>query len=134
MLRHAIVFAACIGATASVAQPTMSQTDMTPEQAKAHRQKQSPANVKSATAGTAKGYTGAAADASAKSAEQKNTPSVTPDNASKQEALKSATAGTAKGYTGAAADASAIAAKDKSKPAPKPKAKAGTPELNKLVP
>ena len=40
----------------------------------------------------------------------------------------------AEGYTGAAGDAAAKAAGDKTPPPPKVKAKAGTPELNKVVP
>ena len=107
---------------------------MTPAEAANARQKASRGNIKSATAGTEKGYTGAAADGAAKAAKSKDMPSVTPDAKAKQDALNSATAGTQKGYTGAAGDAAAKAAGDKTPPPPKVKAKAGTPELNKVVP
>ena len=126
-----IVAAAC---SVAIAQTPAPPQEMTPAEAANARQKASRGNVKSATSGTAKGYTGAAADDATKAAKTKDMPSVTPDNAAKQEALKSATAGTAKGYTGAAGDAATKAAGDKTPPPPKVKAKAGTPELNKVVP
>ena len=134
-MKKAIV-AATIAAfcAVAVAQTPVPPQEMTPAEAANARQKASRGNVKSATSGTAKGYTGAAADDATKAAKTKDMPSVTPDNAAKQDALKSATAGTAKGYTGAAGDAATRAAGDKTPPPPKVKAKAGTPELNKVVP
>ena len=125
-----IVAAACAVAFAQTPAPPQ---EMTPAEAANARQKASRGNIKSATSGTAKGYTGAADDAT-KAAKNKDMPSVTPDAKAKQDALNSATAGTAKGYTGAAGDAAAKAAGDKTPPPPKVKPKAGTPELNKVVP
>jgi len=134
MCKSIVAVVAAVVCAIAVAQTPSPPQEMTPAEAANARQKASRGNLKSATAGTAKGYTGAAADDATKAAKSKDTPSVTPDNAAKQEALKSATAGTAKGYTGAAGDAATKAAGDKTPPPPKIKAKAGTPELNKVVP
>jgi hypothetical protein len=102
--------------------------------ARAARQKASPGNVKSATAATAKGYTGAAGDAANKAAATKSTPNAAPDAAAKRNAVNSATAGTAKGYTQSAGEAAAKARTDKTPRAKAPKPQAGTPELKKVVP
>jgi hypothetical protein len=105
-----------------------------PADARAARQKASPENVKKATSGTEKGYTGAAGEAANKAAATKDMPSVTPDSAAKRDAVESATAGTAKGYTQSAGDAAAKAKNDKTPRVKAPKPQAGTPELKKVVP
>ena len=117
-----------------IAQTPAPPADATPEEAKAARQKASRDNVKAATSGTEKGYTRSAGEAAEKAAATKDTQKVTPDNASKQSAVKSATSGTEKGYTRAAGEAAEKAKTDKTPPAERPKAQAGTPELNKVVP
>ncbi len=101
---------------------------------KAERNTKAQKDLKSATAGTEKGYAGAAAEGSAKAAAHKDTPKVTPDAAAKRKAVKEGTAGAGKGYGEAAAESAAVAAKDKSPRAPLPKPKAGTLEMNKVVP
>lgn len=101
---------------------------------KAERNAARQQDLKAATSGTEKGYTGAAAEAANKAATQKHTPKVTPDAASKRKAVKEGTAGAGKGYTESAAESAAVAAKDKSPRAPLPKPKADTPEMRKVVP
>lgn len=81
---------------------------------------------------TDKGYTQRAGDAAVKAGEQKDMPKVTPDAASKREAVSSTTAD--KGYTQRSGDAAAKAKTDKTAKPYVPKPQAGTPEMNKLVP
>lgn len=90
--------------------------------------------VKSATEGTAKGYTGAAAEGSAKAAKTKDQPKALPDTASKQQATKSVTQQTAgKGYGQAAAEGSAKAAADTSPRNPKPKPTIDSPAMKEAA-
>lgn len=78
--------------------------------------------LKSATAGTAKGYGRAAAEGSAAAAKTKDMPKALPDEASKQKAVDSITSTTAgKGYGTAAAEGSARAAADQSPRKERPK-------------
>lgn len=126
----AMAAAAVIG-VASAQQPP-GPTDA--ERAKAERNAAAQKNMKSATEGTVKGYGGAAAEGSAKAAATKDLPRTAPDAAAKQAAVKSATKGAGTGYGASAADSAAVAAKDKSGKAPLPKPKAGTPEMQKVVP
>jgi hypothetical protein len=125
--------------TVSMAATVWAQTappaaDATPADARAARQKASPDNVKKATAGTAKGYTGAAGEAANKAAATKDMPKAAPDNTAKRNAVESATSGTAKGYTQSAGEAATNAANDKTPRTKAPKPQAGTPELKKVVP
>ena len=116
------------------AQTAPPAADATPGDARAARQKASPDNVRKATAGTEKGYTGAAGEAANRAAATKDMPKVAPDDAAKRDAVKSATAGTAKGYTQSAGEAAANAKNGKTPRVKAPKAQAGTPELKKVVP
>jgi hypothetical protein len=121
----------CIVSATVLAQST---PPAAPADARAARQKASPENIKDATSGTEKGYTGAAGEAANKAAATKGMPKVAPDSAAKREAVESATSGTAKGYTQSAGDAAANAKKDKTPRVKAPKPQAGTPELKKVVP
>lgn len=125
----AVAFAGTVGAQT----PAPATSAVTPQDAKVDANKAKQAQVKAATAGTAKGYTGAAADASTAAAKEKGTPRTAPDAAAKRESVKSATAGAGKGYGASAADASAKAAADKSERV-KLQPQAGTPEMRKVVP
>ena len=113
--------------------PETKTTEAAPADAAAARRTASQVNVKSATAGTEKGYTRSAGEAATKAKATQHHPKVTPDAASKQAAVKSATAGTEKGHTRAAGEQAAKAASDTPKQE-LPKPQAGTPEMKKLVP
>jgi hypothetical protein len=121
-------------AAAVCAQTAPPAADTTPADARAARQKASRDNIQKATAGTEKGYTGAAGEAANKATTSKDMPKVAPDAATKREAVESATAGTAKGYTQSAGEAAAKAKNDKTSRVKAPKPQAGTPELKKVVP
>lgn len=101
-----------------------------PKDAAAARQAASRKNVQDATQD--KGYTQRAGEAASKAATTKDMPNVTPDAASKREAVSSATKDI--GYTQRAGEAAAAAKKSKAPKPAVPKPRAGTPELNKVVP
>lgn len=105
------------------------QTSAPPE-ADVSKQKQE--MVKNATAGTAKGYSGAAADGAAEAAKTRDMPKALPDTAAKQKAVDSLTATTVgKGSGQMDAEASARAAADKSPRKQKPKMSDYEKELHK---
>jgi hypothetical protein len=134
MRKLAVAVLTLVLAVTVCAQTSPPAADATPSDARAARQKASPGNVKGATAGTEKGYTGAAGEAANKAAATKDTPKVAPDAKAKRNAVNSATAGTAKGYTQSAGEAATNARTDKTPRAKAPKPQAGTPELKKVVP
>jgi hypothetical protein len=101
-----------------------------PSEADVSKQKQE--MVKGATAGTAKGYSGAAADGAAAAAKTRDMPKVLPDTAAKQKAVDSLTATTVgKGSGQMDAEASARAAADKSPRKAKPRMSDYEKELHK---
>ena len=86
--------------------------------------------MKSATAGSAKGYGTTAAEGSAKAAESKHMTKALPDNKTKQQTVNAATSNTAgKGYGTAAAEGSAKAAADTSPRKEKPKPQLQSPAM-----